>query len=149
MATTPTAALLGLTTMPVAKVATPVAIAATVAGHDALAAATPKVDVDPPLTEDQELVEASFYGAEFAGRPTASGEEFDPTIMTAAHRTLPFGSFVLVTEALTGKSVTVRINDRGPFHGDRVIDVSHAAAEQIGLVASGTGKVVLRVLSQA
>ncbi len=70
---------------------------------------------------------ASYYGREFAGRRTANGERFDPSEYTAAHRTLPFGSRVRVTSA-SGKSVIVRINDRGRFHGGQVIDLSQAAA---------------------
>lgn len=90
---------------------------------------------------------ASWYGAQFAGRPTASGEKFNPKELTAAHRTLPFGSRVRVTHAGTGKSVVVRINDRGPFHGDRVIDLSQAAAEEIGIRAAGSGRVELALLA--
>jgi rare lipoprotein A len=150
MATTPTAALLGLGGMVVPKAAVPVAVAATALPAVAHAAESAVEEVDlPPLAHDTETVEASYYGDEFAGRPTASGETFDPELMTAAHRTLPFGSLVQVTEALSGKSVTVRINDRGPFHGDRAIDLSEAAARQIGLIAQGAGKVTLRLLSQA
>ncbi len=89
---------------------------------------------------------ASYYGRELAGRPTASGERFDPRGLTAAHRTLPFGSKVRVTNARNGRSVVVRINDRGPFHGNRLIDLSHGAAESIGLVASGSGRVELALL---
>ncbi|MBE5073092.1 septal ring lytic transglycosylase RlpA family protein [Erythrobacteraceae bacterium E2-1 Yellow Sea] len=89
---------------------------------------------------------ASFYGRRFAGRPTASGEAFDPTQLTAAHRTLPFGSLVRVTNPRNGRSVVVRINDRGPFHGRRVIDLSRAAAEEIGIVQSGHGRVELELL---
>lgn len=92
---------------------------------------------------------ASYYGAELAGNPTASGERFDPAELTAAHRTLPFGTRVRVTNASTGESVVVRINDRGPFHDDRVIDVSTAAAEAIGLKRAGTGTVELERLSTA
>ncbi len=87
---------------------------------------------------------ASWYGARFAGRKTASGERFDPGEMTAAHRTLPFGSRVRVTHG--GKSVVVRINDRGPFHGGRVIDLSKAAADELGLVGAGSGRVQLALL---
>jgi rare lipoprotein A len=87
---------------------------------------------------------ASWYGARFAGRKTASGERFDPGEMTAAHRTLPFGSRVRVTHG--GKSVIVRINDRGPFHGGRVIDLSKAAADELGLVGAGSGRVQLALL---
>ena len=89
---------------------------------------------------------ASFYGAELHGRRTASGERFDMHAHTAAHRTLPFGTRVLVTNPATGRSVTVRINDRGPFHGGRLIDLSRAAANEIGLVARGHGRVELSLL---
>jgi rare lipoprotein A len=89
---------------------------------------------------------ASFYGAQFAGRPTASGERFAPDAMTAAHRSLPFGSKVRVTNTRNGRSVIVRINDRGPFHGNRVIDVSKAAAQELGFVRSGTAPVVIELL---
>ena len=91
--------------------------------------------------------EASYYGRELAGNPTANGERFDPTDLTAAHRTLPFGTRVRVTHTETGESVVVRINDRGPFHDDRVIDVSRAAADAIGLTQSGTAHVGLERLS--
>ncbi|BBC72553.1 RlpA-like protein precursor [Altererythrobacter sp. B11] len=90
---------------------------------------------------------ASYYGKRFAGRPTASGEAFDPQDFTAAHRTLPFGSKVRVTNPDNGRSVVVRINDRGPFSRDRMIDLSRAAAEQVGLVASGHGTVRLALIS--
>lgn len=150
MATTPTAALLGFGGMAVPKVAVPVAVVATALPAAAEAAETVAEPVDvPPLAHDAEVVEASYYGDEFAGRPTASGEIFDPELLTAAHKTLPLGTIVQVTEALSGKSVTVRINDRGPFHGDRAIDLSEAAARRIGMLASGTGKVALRVLANA
>ena len=86
---------------------------------------------------------ASYYGAGFAGRPTANGERFDPSALTAAHRTLPFGTRVKVTNASNGRSVVVRINDRGPFHGGRVIDLSREAARQIGLIQQGHGMVQL------
>lgn len=87
---------------------------------------------------------ASWYGPGFAGRRTASGERFDPGQMTAAHRTLPFGSKVRVTH--NGRSVVVRINDRGPFHGGRVIDLSQAAAEELGIRRAGSGRVELALL---
>ena len=92
---------------------------------------------------------ASYYGRRFHGRPTASGEKFDMNAMTAAHRTLPFGSLVEVTNPRNGKTVTVRINDRGPFHGGRVIDVSRAAATELGLIGPGSGTVELAVLDSA
>ena len=90
---------------------------------------------------------ASFYGKRFAGRPTANGERFNPADLTAAHRSLPFGSLVKVTNVDTGKSVTVRINDRGPYHGDRVIDLSRSAAEQIDMVRTGTAAVSLDLVT--
>ncbi len=90
--------------------------------------------------------EASYYGREFAGSPTASGEIFDPARMTAAHRTLPLGSKVRVTNASNGEDVVVRINDRGPFHGNRVIDLSSAAARSIGLLRPGKGRVSLALV---
>ncbi len=93
--------------------------------------------------------EASFYGKGygFSGRRTANGEGFNPQTLTAAHRTLPMGSRVRVTNSSTGQSTVVRINDRGPFHGNRVIDLSYAAAREIGLIRSGLGTVRLALLS--
>jgi len=84
---------------------------------------------------------ASWYGREFEGRPTASGEIFDPSQLTAAHPTLPFGTLLVVTNLHNNKSVTVRINDRGPFVPARIIDVSRAAAEKIDMVVTGTAPV--------
>lgn len=87
---------------------------------------------------------ASFYGPGLQGRPTASGETFDKEQLTAAHRSLPFGTCVRVEVVATGKSVEVRINDRGPFAGNRIIDVSEAAARELGLMTAGVGLVRLR-----
>jgi rare lipoprotein A len=86
---------------------------------------------------------ASYYGK---GETTATGERFDPTAMTAAHRTLPFGTRVRVTRVDTGNSVVVRINDRGPFKPDRVIDLSEGAAENLGMTSVGLTPVRLEVL---
>jgi rare lipoprotein A (peptidoglycan hydrolase) len=88
---------------------------------------------------------ASYYANEVGPR-TASGERFDARAMTAAHRTLPFGTRVRVTNLRNGRSVIVRINDRGPFIRTRVIDLSHAAAQQLRLVAHGVARVRLDVL---
>ena len=88
--------------------------------------------------------QASWYGPGFHGRRTASGERFDTNAMTAAHRTLPFGSRVRVVNKRTGDSVVVRINDRGPYAKGRVIDLSRASAEALGI--SGVGMVELSVL---
>ncbi|MEI6388058.1 MAG: septal ring lytic transglycosylase RlpA family protein [Spirochaetota bacterium] len=92
---------------------------------------------------------ASWYGIDFQGRPTANGELFDRAGLTAAHRSLPFGTLLRVTARSSGASAVVRVNDRGPFVGDRVIDLSEAAARLIGLVAEGTGWVSCVVLSPA
>jgi rare lipoprotein A len=89
---------------------------------------------------------ASYYGNELAGHRTASGERFDPGQLTAAHRTLPLGTKLRVTNPANGKSVVVRVNDRGPFARGRVLDLSKSAASQIGLVARGSGRVELAVL---
>ncbi|WP_017664139.1 septal ring lytic transglycosylase RlpA family protein [Porphyrobacter sp. AAP82] len=90
---------------------------------------------------------ASYYAARFDGRRTASGERFDSAAMTAAHRTLPFGTRVRVTNLANGRSVIVRINDRGPFTRGRMIDVSRAAASELGLVARGHGMVELALVA--
>jgi rare lipoprotein A len=86
---------------------------------------------------------ASYYGPGYAGRPTASGEKFNPQALTAAHRTLPFGSCLRVVNMESGRSVEVRVNDRGPFVKGRVVDVSLAAAKQLGLVEKGLARVRL------
>lgn len=90
---------------------------------------------------------ASWYGQEFAGRTTANGEIFDPAQLTAAHRTLPFGTLLDVRNVKTQQTVRVRINDRGPFVGKRVIDLSYGAARVIGLVEPGIGDVELKIVS--
>ncbi|MES2482627.1 MAG: septal ring lytic transglycosylase RlpA family protein [Pseudomonadota bacterium] len=90
---------------------------------------------------------ASWYGAAFHGRRTASGERFDMHDFTAAHPTLPFGTVVEVRSLVNGRAVRVRINDRGPFTGRRVIDLSHAAAQALGLLGRGTKRVRIRPLA--
>ena len=106
---------------------------------------------DPPVEPAPQATDlgrgmASYYGRKFNGRRTASGERFDMTQLTAAHRTLPFGSRVQVTNPRNGKTVVVRINDRGPFTHARTIDLSRAAAEELGLVSRGHGEVQLALL---
>lgn len=88
---------------------------------------------------------ASYYADSLHGNPTASGEPYDKNAMTAAHRTLDFGTTVKVTYVKTGKTVEVRINDRGPHVKDRMIDLSGAAAEQLGLKDDGIGEVSIEV----
>jgi rare lipoprotein A len=90
--------------------------------------------------------QASWYGPGFFGNRTASGEVLRPGTLTAAHRTLPFGTQVRVTNMGNGRSAIVRINDRGPFHGNRVIDLAHGAANNLGLISSGIANVKLEVL---
>lgn len=84
---------------------------------------------------------ASWYGRQFHGRKTASGETFDMNGLTAAHRSLPLNCYIRVTNKNNGRSVVVKVNDRGPFHGNRVLDLSYGAAKQIGLTGAGTGNV--------
>jgi rare lipoprotein A len=92
---------------------------------------------------------ASWYGPGFAGRRTASGERFDPSKMTAAHRTLPFGTRVRVVALRTGDSVVVRINDRGPFgNRGRIIDLARGAARRIGLDRAGVMRVRLEIVGE-
>ncbi len=89
---------------------------------------------------------ASFMADEIHGRMTANGELYDMRQLTAAHRTLPFGTIVLVKNSANGRSVEVRINDRGPYVDGRIIDLSFEAAKQLGLVERGSGMVELRVV---
>lgn len=89
---------------------------------------------------------ASWYGRKFHGRRTSSGEPYDMFAMTAAHRELPLPTYARVTHLANGRSVTVRINDRGPFHPNRVIDLSYAAATRLGIVKAGTGLVEVRAI---
>lgn len=88
----------------------------------------------------------SWYGARFHARPTASGELFDAAAMTMAHPTLPFGTRVKVTNLRNGRSVVVRVNDRGPFVGSRIADLSQAAASALGMMRRGLARVRIEVL---
>ena len=89
---------------------------------------------------------ASYYAEDFHGRKTANGETYDMHAMTAAHRTLPFNSRIRVTNLDNNRSVEVRINDRGPFKDNRVIDLSFKAALEVGLISKGTAPVTIEVL---
>ena len=103
-----------------------------------------------PASSPPTIVEAglaSWYGKKHQGKRTASGEVFDQKKFTAAHRSLPWGSIVKLTNLANGKSVEVRINDRGPFEKGRIIDVSRAAASVLGMVESGVARVQLELLS--
>ncbi len=89
---------------------------------------------------------ASWYGTKFHGRRTSSGETYDMYAMTAAHKTLPLPTYARVTNKKNGRSIIVRINDRGPFHDNRIIDLSYAAATKLGIVTTGTGLVEVRAI---
>lgn len=89
---------------------------------------------------------ASWYGPNFHGKKTSNGEYYDMYAMTAAHKTLPMNTIVKVTNLLNGRSAIVRINDRGPFVKNRIIDLSYAAAKKLGIVATGTAPVRLEIL---
>ena len=102
-------------------------------------------DIDPSGYDKTGV--ASYYGARHHGKRTASGEPFNQHALTAAHPRLPFGTRVLVTNLSNKKSVVVRINDRGPYSRGRLIDLSRKAAEQLGMLRSGTAKVRVQGLS--
>jgi len=87
----------------------------------------------------------SYYAAKFDGKKTASGEKFKKDGFSAAHRTLPFGTQIKVTNMQNGKSVVVKVNDRGPYSASRILDVSPAAARKLGLMGSGTAKATITV----
>lgn len=89
---------------------------------------------------------ASWYGSDFHGRRTSSGETYNMYAMTAAHRSLPLPCYVMVTNLSNGREIIVRINDRGPFYSDRIIDLSYAAAVKLGLARPGTGLVEVRAI---
>jgi len=93
--------------------------------------------------------EASWYGDTFHGKPTANGELYDKTAMTAAHKTLPLNSYVIVTHLETGKSLKIRLNDRGPFIDGRIIDLSEAAARELGIINAGLSRVRVRYAGPA
>jgi rare lipoprotein A len=102
---------------------------------------------EPAPRQDVQVGYATWYGARFAGRMTANGERFDPNQMTAAHRTLPFGTWVEVRRTDTGEFVRVRITDRGPFgHEERIIDLSRSAAQKLGMLKTGVARVEVRIV---
>ena len=106
--------------------------------------------VDAPVSRGQVLSgQASWYGRPHHGRRTASGEIYDMNKMTAAHRTLPLGTRVLVTNRDNGRTAEVRINDRGPFRKDRLLDLSYAAARSLGMVGEGVIPVTLKIVTGA
>jgi rare lipoprotein A len=100
-------------------------------------------------TLPRQLIVASYYAHQFHGRTMANGKPFDMYAMTAAHKTLPLGVCVYVTNAKTNASVVVQITDRGPYIEGREIDLSLAAAQKVGIIAAGTGKVYMTVLNKS
>jgi rare lipoprotein A len=90
---------------------------------------------------------ASWYGTKFHGKRTSSGETYDMYAMTAAHKTLPLPTYAQVTNLKNGRSIVVRVNDRGPFHDNRLIDLSYAAATKLGIIAKGTGLVEVKAIT--
>lgn len=112
-------------------------------------AAASAPDVSASAAAASESGKIAWYGRKFAGRKTASGEIYNPEALTMAHKTLPFGTRVKVTNAKTGQSVTVRVNDRGPTQADRVGDVSLAAARKLGMIKPGVIEAELSVVAAA
>lgn len=127
-------------TAPVGPARTPAATTPTAAGPAPSPAATAGAS---------ESGKIAWYGKKFAGRRTASGEVFNPDALTMAHKTLPFGTLVKVTNPRNGKSVTLRVNDRGPTQADRIADVSLAAAQKLGMVRSGVIEAQLEIVGTA
>jgi rare lipoprotein A len=138
------------------RLASPARIAATAALAWALASAAAsfaepgaagRADAGlPPESGAFQTGVASWYGADFHGRRTSNGEVYDKEKLTCAHRTLAFGSYVRVRNLDNGSSVVVRVNDRGPFAKDRIIDLSEAAARIVGMIPTGTARVSLTVI---
>ena len=126
------------------------ATAALAQGTSAAApASAPAAAATPAASAAAESGKLAWYGKKFAGRKTASGERYNPEAMTMAHKTLPFGTRVKVTNLANKKSVTLRVNDRGPTQADRVGDVSLAAARQLGMVKAGVIDAELTVVGAA
>ena len=128
--------------------ALPAAPAAAPAATPAPVAAATRAPV-AAATGDVTTGKAAWYGKKFNGRKTASGQRFNAAALTAASNTLPFGTLVKVTNLKNKKSVTVRINDRGPKQADRIIDVTRAAAARLGMLKSGLAEVELKVVGNA
>ena len=127
------ASALAQTQAPASATAAPAAAPATAPAP----AAPPPAPAMPAAAAATEQGKLAWYGAKFAGRRTASGQRFDPGALTMAHKTLPFGTKVKVTNLANQRSVVLRVNDRGPTQADRIGDVSLAAAQRLGMVRAG------------
>lgn len=110
------------------------------------AVTTPGIDGSSATVQPAHIGEASWYGPGFEGKKTASGEIFDDSKLTAAHKTIPLGSKAKVTNLTNGKTVEVKINDRGPFIDGRMVDLSRAAAKALGMIDRGTARVQIDLL---
>jgi rare lipoprotein A len=137
----------GKTGAPLPKAALPEPVRSDAARRGATGTVSPEPSAESVRESDQQGL-ASWYGPRFHGRRTASGEIFNRRDLTAAHRTLPFGTRVCVRSQLTGRAVVVRINDRGPFAVNRVIDLSQAAAQELGMQGLGIKPVELWLLEE-
>jgi rare lipoprotein A len=115
---------------------------------DAAAPETEVMTLAPAAAEAREGF-ASWYGPKFHGRLTACGEVYDQDALTAAHRTLPFGTLLAVTNLDTGCSVMLRVNDRGPYHGARILDCSKAGAEELGFIEDGVARIKWEIIDPA
>lgn len=102
---------------------------------------------EPPGAPPGEKMVATFYSKRFQGRRTASGEKYDRDALTCAHKTLPFQTLLKITNPQNNKSITVRVNDRGPFNRGRDIDLSYAAAKEIDMLSAGVIPVIVEILS--
>ena len=98
------------------------------------------------MSFNDNIYTASYYGKEHHGKKTASGQKFNMYDMTAAHKSLPFGTKLKVTDLSTGKDVILKVTDRGPFHGNRILDMSLGAAKALGVVDNGLAKVKIEIL---
>jgi len=103
---------------------------------------------EPPGAPPGETMVATYYSKRFQGRKTASGERYDSDALTCAHKTLPFQTQLLVTNPKTGQSVTVKVNDRGPFTRGRDLDLSYAAAKELGMLAAGVIPVEVKIIPE-
>jgi rare lipoprotein A len=110
---------------------------------------SPETKIEKRESKGVQFGVASWYGGEFHGRPTSSGEIYDMNQLTCAHNTLPLGTVVMVTNIENGRSLELKVNDRGPFVKERILDVSYAAAQMLGMWEKGTAPVKVEVLSLA
>jgi len=125
------------------------ALCVAAAGAQTSTAAAPAPVAAAAAAASSETGKLAWYGKKFAWRKTASGEAFNPEALTMAHKTLPFGTMIKVTNPKNGKSVTLRVNDRGPTQADRVGDVSYAAARKLGMLKPGVIDAELTVVGTA